>query len=117
MGIEENFEQGCPSSNHRKRLSPVEAAEQLSDTDFKEWYRKQIKDSRDQYWNDDCTCDRCGGEIPDVNSLRLMFGRRIHPTCFKLDYEDWLERGKEKGYIDPNAKLYFKRVLKVLGGF
>ena len=101
----------------RKGISTVEAAEMLNDADFKAWYFSRIKSMGTMYWDpkQKCTCDRCHEVIVRFEDLRVVLGRRVHPSCFEKDYQDWMEKGKAKGYIDENVKLYFERITNVLG--
>lgn len=95
-------------------LSSTDAAKQLSDADFEKWYFQQIREKGNMYWNDDCSCDRCREPIEKLEDIRLMHGRRVHPVCFRKDYNEWIDRGKEKEYIDEDANIYFSRVLNTL---
>lgn len=101
----------------REGIALYEATKDIIDDDFKIWYLKHIKSKGKQYWDPEqgCICDRCNTEIDKIGDLRVMFGRRTHPLCFELDVGEWVEKGAEKGYIDEEAKLYFERIIKVLG--
>jgi len=96
------------------RLTLVESAYTLDKEDFREFYFKFLNERRDLYFSQDIVpCDKCKNQIVSFNNLRIMHGKRLHPQCFEQEFQDWLKRGKENGYVNDDARKLFERIIEI----